>query len=359
MYRIIGFIMTLALVAGCTEKNPPAQKSQDSTAQKQVSPPAKAKADAKETANSGLKIPAGAQWTIYCQTVTGPSHVLQATQIKENLIQTTGMSDWYLLHGERESTIYYGFYKSADQGDPDGKRAHAERAQLDALTDGEGNRPFRYSIIVPLSAPDPLAPPEWNLENAPAGMYWSVQIGAYKDSPERKLSAVEAVREARAAGIEAYYYHSENVSHVCVGAWPETAVVEKHMAAERDASKSVFVLPSGTPDVVTEKLRLPDDEQATRVAPKIEIVDPSLLATFRQYPEHAVNGEVNQIKTRNPKTGQVEWMPEPSLLVTIPRRAPSILAGDGDVIQPGANQPPTAAPAPRPSMTDGLKSIGG
>jgi hypothetical protein len=358
MYRTIGFIVLACVVAGCTENNPPAEKKQHPTAQKSAKDSSPAKADTK-AASTPLTIPPGAQWTIYCQTVSGPNHVLQATQIKENLIQTSGMSDWYLLHGERESTIYYGFYKSEDPADPDGQRAHAERARLDALTDGDGNRPFRYSIIVPLSAPDPLAPPEWNLENAPANAYWSVQIGAYKDSPERKLSAVQAVREARAAGIEAYYYHSDNVSHVCIGAWPESAVVEKHMAAERDASKPVFVLPSGTPDAVTQKLRLPDDEQATRVAPKIEIVDPSLLATFHQYPEHAVNGEVNQVKIRNPKTGQIEWMPEPSLLVTIPRRAPSILAGDSQTGTPAANPPAPTNPAPRPTMTDGLKSIGG
>ena len=66
------------------------------------------------------------------------------------------------------------------------------------------------SLIVPIDSPDPVAPPEWNLANAKG--YWSLQIAAYKDSPKRKEAAVEAVREARKNGVEAYYYHGETTS---------------------------------------------------------------------------------------------------------------------------------------------------
>ena len=44
-------------------------------------------------------------------------------------------------------------------------------------------------------------------ERAAGRSYWSVQITAFKDNPLRKQAAVDAVKELRAKGVEAYYYH--------------------------------------------------------------------------------------------------------------------------------------------------------
>ena len=59
--------------------------------------------------------PADAQWTLYCQAVAGPGHVEQANAAKEQLIALSKMKDWYIIHQEGESVIYYGFYKSIDE----------------------------------------------------------------------------------------------------------------------------------------------------------------------------------------------------------------------------------------------------
>lgn len=359
----IGLLIVSAILiaGGCSASKPRPQDNAKSSDDGSTT----ARASKRSKSESSMPaIPQGAAYTIYCQTISGGNHVAQAKQTKQNLIETSGMKDWYVVHGEQESTLYYGFYRSADAADPDGRRARDERARLDAMTDAAGDRPFRYSMVVPLNSPDPLAPPEWNLENAPADRFWSLQICAYKDSPQRKLMAVESVRDARAMGVEAYYYHGENISHVCIGAWPRSAIREQESdQALGDPSKPLIVLPPGLPDDLASKISLPDRADATRVMPRVEVVDPTLITAMKEYPHHAVNAELQMHKVRNQKTGQVETVPEPSLIVVIPRRAPSILAGDGSsVLESSA---PTPVPAPQPSApqpasgTGRLKSIGG
>jgi hypothetical protein len=186
-------------------------------------------------------------------------------------------------------------------------------------------------------------------------------IAVYKDGPERKLRAVESVREARAMGIEAYYYHGENVSNVCVGAWPREAIAEQHADGSQavgDASKPVLVLPPGirsdSANALADSLALPENanKEATRVIQKVEVVDPSLLQAMRQYPYHAVNGEEILRKSRNPQTGKFEMMPEPSMIVMIPRAEPSLLDSGGRMAAGGSPTPttPTAVNDPPPAM---------
>ena len=51
-----------------------------------------------------------AQWTIYCTSLSGPTHVEQAKNLKEWLMKNSQLRGWYVIHGDRESTIYHGFY---------------------------------------------------------------------------------------------------------------------------------------------------------------------------------------------------------------------------------------------------------
>lgn len=274
-------------------------------------------------------ISAGSEWTIYCTTVPGAAHVLQSTQIRDQLVRGTGMRDWYVIHGAAESTIYYGFYKSVD------KTAKATREKIDAMTDATGSRPFRNAMIVELTAPDPDAPPQWDLASAPEGMAWSVQIAAYEGSPQRKKFAVDAVREARAQGVPAYYYHGPSVSSVCVGAWPKSAVRgdtepgfndpdEKRSMDQvmRQQPADLIVLPPGMP-AMSGELRGKGNRRIRAVTPELEVVDPALLGTLKTYPNHYRNGDAEGVKTT---TGV---QPKPSFLVKIPRRSGSLLGGDG------------------------------
>src|SRR5205085_9341649 len=125
---------------------------------------------------------------------------------------------------ETQSVLYYGYYRAYNDTNDlnESRRAQDDRAKLDKLQDAQGERPFASSIFVELTSPDPEAPAEWNLANAKG--YWSLQIAAYKDSPDRKKAAVDSVRAAREKGIEAYYFHGPTTSSVCIGCWPREAV---------------------------------------------------------------------------------------------------------------------------------------
>jgi hypothetical protein len=313
-------------------------------------------------ATAAPPIPAGAEWTIFCATIPGAAHIQQSTQLRDQLARSTGMRDWYVVHGESDSTLYYGFYKSLD------KNIKSAREKIDAMTDATGNRPFRRALIVELSAPDPDAPPQWDLANAPAGMMWSVQIAAYEGSPQRKKFAVDAVREARAQGVPAYYYHGPSISSVCVGAWPKESVSGEMEPAFNDPNEKrpidqimqqqpgdVIVLPPGMPPINREIQGKRGPVRA--VSSQLEVVDPTMLATIKTYPYHYRNGEAEGIKTAN------GVQPKPSFLVKIPRRSGSLLRGDTTFAGSGPLQSPPPVPSERrPAAQPGygtLRSLGG
>src|SRR5437773_798635 len=58
--------------------------------------------------------PKDAQYTLYCQAVAGSDHVERANQFKNQLLQSTPLKDWYVIHQETDSVLYYGFYRSID-----------------------------------------------------------------------------------------------------------------------------------------------------------------------------------------------------------------------------------------------------
>jgi hypothetical protein len=344
--------LLLCFSAASCAKGPAPSESKTSSVQP---PAAGAVADAKPQGADAAAavpkapvVPAGAEWTIYCMSIPGAGHIQHAIQLRDQLIKNTGMRDWYVIHGQTESTLYYGFYKSFD------KNIKATRAKIDAMTDTSNGRPFKNALIVELTAPDPEAPPQWNLANAPAGMLWSLQIGAYEGSPERKKAAVDAVREARAQGVPAYFYHGPSISSVCIGNWPKQAVRgdmepafndpdERRPMAEIMAQQpgDLIVLPPGMPPV-DKDLRV-NNRKVRAVSPRLEAVEPSLLAAMKNYPYHFRNGEAEGMKT---KTGV---QPKPSFLVKIPRRNDTLLGSDGSLAGPRQGQGPAGTSQPQPA----------
>lgn len=260
--------------------------------------------------------PKEAQWTLYCKTYADPAHVETSRTFKAALIKQTGMREWYIVHEANQSRLYYGYYRSiADSGDAaESKRAQEDRKRIDSLVDGNKERPFQACQFVQLAAPDPESPPQWNLVNAPAQAVWTLMVGAYKDSPDRKKYAVDAVREARAHGEEAYYYHGETVSNVFIGAWPENAVVEEHVQEKNGANKfrdPIFVLPPGVQ--APKNMRTKNGAPVQVVGQRLVVEDPGLQAKIRQYPNMGVNGEFLVVKRGGKQTV------EPSRVIAIPR----------------------------------------
>ncbi|MGB7160975.1 MAG: hypothetical protein WBD40_23140 [Tepidisphaeraceae bacterium] len=301
--------------------------------------PAPSKATAPKAAagqpKASAAYPKGAQWTILCREVHGPNHVERARQFKEAAMKTPGMRDWHLLHKESQSQIYYGYYRTHD--DP---RAKADRKVIDAMTDAQGNRPFRLALIQPLSSAD-VGPPEWNLVNAKG--FYTLQIAVYRDSPERKQYAVDAVKGARAQGIEAYYYHGESMSLVCVGTWPSEAVqLADEMGTGGERGETKVVLPPLPPEVKAPILKDKDGRRLHVEAPSNEVLDPTLKAMMQQYPTNAINGETMLTTTKDPRSGRAMTVPDPSVVVPIPRGEESML--DGDTAGGAAPIPPPDEP---------------
>lgn len=312
--------------------------------------------------------PAGAQYTVYCTSIPGEGHVMQATRLRDQLARSTGMRDWYVVHGQGESTLYYGYYHSIDRAeDPkETARARADREKISALADASGARPFQNALLVGLAAPDPDAPAQWDLRNAPPGSAWSLQVAAYEGHPDRKKYAVDAVKAFRDNGVPAFFYHGETVSSVCVGAWPAQAVRGDLEPAYNDpnsnrsmeqimsqsAGADLIVVAPGLPPINKEGFTK-TGKRIRAVSPHLEAVDPTLLATMKSYPHHYLNGVVEGMKTAQGVTGK------PSFLVRVPR-PDTMLGGGYDAAvagTSGAGGPVPGDSAPRPSDARTLSGL--
>jgi hypothetical protein len=176
--------------------------------------------------------PKDAKWTIFCSVVGGPGHIQRAKQFKAELAEETKSNKWYVVHEEDKSTIYYGFYRTIDHGTKEGAIAQADRAGLANLKNRAGESPLQLCSFLQLDRPAPEASAEWDLGSYTRNprQFWSLQIAAYTADAtddkghDRKWAAVESVKELRAQGIPAFFHHSEAISIVCVGMWPEEAV---------------------------------------------------------------------------------------------------------------------------------------
>jgi hypothetical protein len=286
--------------------------------------------------------PKDARFTIYCLSLTGPDHTARADQVKLLWQQATNRSDWYVVHQEDQSLVYFGYYKAIDGSSRDAARALADRKMIQSLTDSTGDQPFAQALLLPLDAPDPTAPPQWNLLNAKGA--WTLEIAVYQGR-DRKQAAVDSVRQARAQGIEAYYYHGPSASSVCIGTWPEEAVAVEHASVQSsDPSQPLIVVPdelaSRMPDSAT-------DENGNRVQvahPGATIADPTLAAAMQKYPQHSVNGYVDMVSVNGklaPRQSAVVRIPSSGATAASPTNAPQKpavdLLGGGNTDDGGTN----------------------
>jgi hypothetical protein len=305
-----------------------------------------------------VTIPPDAKWTLYITSVATPDRFVVMQQLKSSLAAQTPFKKWYVVHNEQESSLFHGFYGDIEKNTKEGARAHAEMGQIKAWQNPAGQRPFAAAFFTPVTPPDPVAPAEWNLANAPTGAFWSLQIGAYQGDPRRKQFAVEAVKEGRAKGLPLYYYHGPTISSVTIGTWPIKAVREQESDGSfADADPDSAVLVTNMP--LSYKLRpnQSTDREGNRLefrSQRVEIQDPTLLEMMKQYPDHYVNGTRTKRQGRT-RDGQIKEVISPSFLVIIPREEAgaaaahaneqSLFGGQGNqrAAQGGASEAPAGA----------------
>lgn len=321
--------------------------------------------------DAAVAVPNDARYTIFCCAFTGPARVQQATVSKDNLFKATGHREFYVIHDEAQSTLYYGYYKERERtiNASEAARANRDMEYIRGLGDGEGHRIFPRSLVVPLPLAEPEGPPEFDLTRLdqnkspddPSRRYWSLAIADYTNDARigdknRKQIVIEAVIEARKQGVEAYYYNGITTSTVCIGAWPRTAI------REQDAGEAKTLTDSGHDIIVSNGPVNPEIAKGLRAAgrevdifqPKVQFNDPTLEATWKKWVSYSVNGETVVEKTTDPTTKAEMKSEKTSFLFAIPQTAPaSLLAGNRTPVQEDAGPTvvnplaPTASPAGR------------
>jgi hypothetical protein len=183
---------------------------------------------------------------------------------------------------------------------------------IQSLKDTVGDQPFEGAMLLPLDAPDPTAPPAWNLLNAKG--VWTLEIAVYKGL-NRKQAAVDSVRAARAQGIEAYYYHGPSASSVCIGTWPQEAVTQQMQGdlQNPDPNGALMVVQDPMAQQMPDTMTDPDGVQTKVVHHGAQIADPTLAAMMAKYPTHSMNGFVDTMMVNG------KAQPRQSAVVAIPR----------------------------------------
>lgn len=266
-------------------------------------------------------LPSGSgMFTLSVKSVRTVNHVAEAKRLKDRIAKISGLQGFYVVSGESESVIYYGSYQSIDAASgSEAQRAQSDRQTLSALHDETGARFFDQVYFMPVVQPDPAAPAEWDLKNAKG--FYTLEIAVYKGDSRRKQAAVDSVAEARKQGIEAYFYHGEVMSSVCIGTWPQEAVsITGGGDTTARPNQGVIVLPFNSDKGGGEIIDEHGERMKVVAPPRVEILDPTLRSRMLEYKDYAVNGEVRMVQRKVTATGEVQVVPsQSSKLVQIPR----------------------------------------
>lgn len=323
------------VLSSCTPRTPPAGDGREPVAAQ---------------VGTGMTVTGKGTHAILCMELTGPSHVAAATRLRQDMVASSGMTDWHVVHEASKSILYYGRYTGLDNPrSADARRAGEDRKRIAALRDSGNRQLFRFTMLVSLDEAYP-GPPEFDLRNAPATAHWTLQIAAYHGSPARKQAAVETAVEARKSGVDAWYYHGDVVSVVTIGLWPKEAVTVDTAIRPPDRDGESLILTRPLPPDVPREIRTPDGRTIRIYAPRIEFHDATLRARMDQYPHHHDNGEVMVRRFK----GSNVTLPERSFVIQIPRDSATAGAVDTPAgPTPPAPPPPVYAPGPG----GGLRSI--
>lgn len=165
-------------------------------------------------------------WAILLGVMSGADAERQAMTLAAIARQEGGMNDAFLEKRGDGLAVLFGAYE--DPGSDEAKRDLA-KARAVRIADGQ---PFASAIMAaPTVRGVAGSVPEYDLRNAKQfsrdAAKFTLQVGIYLRSDNRKPSADEitefrkaaedAVRQLRAAGEEAFYYHGPEKSTITIG----------------------------------------------------------------------------------------------------------------------------------------------
>ncbi len=244
-------------------------------------------------------------WAIRCLAITGENRQSRANAYGDALRKVRGLDAKrvLVLHYDEESIVFYGRFarvldskSGKERFEPDPaptlktiRELYLQNSKLAA--DDPANWPFRLAALDQLPTGD-SSHPEWDLENASG--FWAVHVAVFyncDEMRERKRAAVEYCKMLREQGNEAYYHHGTDKSSVCIGVFPEAAVV-----------------PVKSKDALTGAIKVSYGVSDQRVAD-----------IMKKFPESLENG--HRVFERASGGGGERGKANPSFIVKLPRAA--------------------------------------
>lgn len=229
-------------------------------------------------------------WAIILATLSKEGHEEEIGRLRQDFVDATGLTECWVDSTPKRSVLFYGNYKS-----PDDPRVKTDLSTIKRVQIG-GQEPFKRVFLSPTGDDPSLAKalagsrPEYNLRNVRIKRpelkdAYTLQIALYEaeegqNATQARRAAEEFVKQLRAQGYEAFYYHSESTSTVTLGVFGEDAI---------DAQAGIY-----SPEV--ERMR-------------------------KKFPFNAYNGRElkERVRTRDNKVVTVR---QPSFLVVIPDTEP-------------------------------------
>jgi len=232
------------------------------------------------------------QQTVLLKVFTDVAHMRSAATYKQRLEEALRWKGLIVVSQADRSELYWGRFETAAEATPTLKKAQAYRAQ-------NGLQLFANAMITLLPGEEDEGPPEWEIRRNP-GLY-SLLINVYQDAPMadppfigQKRYAVQACRELRAQGFQAYYHHGPRSSSVTIGSFGRKAF--------RWGEKLVPVR----------------GEDPVKVTWPVA-VSPELLALRKRFPHRGWNGRSFKLKVKDALgIEKLSTMSAPSVPVLVP-----------------------------------------
>ena len=166
--------------------------------------------------------------------------VQTAQALQQRAGKLLNSKDVWLEYDQGGISVNYGHF---DRNTPN-SQARQELKRVVGVYESMQAGDYQFCYIKEIVPPDPPAPVEWNLLES--GCIFSLEIATYYDVPEkgyfnRKADAVQAVRNLRDQGEEAYFVHGRFESRIYVSCLPATAVQLQEVGNQRQVVLSPLV----------------------------------------------------------------------------------------------------------------------